>query len=213
MSNRGATIEELDSIQTVPVKTSVGMSKNDSSDPLGRFGWLSVHPVQQLQTGRFSSVGCHRGRFVGPSRNGNVIKPTRYPGCHPFFLPPSPVLGKGIEIPFPLNDIPVQKQSVFDPHAIKITLKTTPVSGPLNQRIGKRTMSIMIAVQIDKVFFRKAFIPLVQPIQRLTDGRCFVFEPAPAKVKQITSPNADLSLINTRFNQALMFGDAAAITE
>ena len=96
--NRRSPIEKLDSFQAVSLDTSMRVSKHDSPNPVGGMVRLFVHPVQQLQTGCFSTMRSHSGRLVRSSGNGNVIKPASDTRCNTFVLPTPTILGKSFQI-------------------------------------------------------------------------------------------------------------------
>ena len=100
------------------------VSKHDPPDTLSGMLRLPIHPMQQLQTGGFSTMGSHGCRLVCSGGNGHVIEPAGYTRCNTFILPATAILGKRIKIAFSLNHITMQKQRILDPHAIQITSKT-----------------------------------------------------------------------------------------
>ena len=134
-------------------------------------------------------MGSHCRRLMRPGSDCYVVKTAGDTRGNPFLLPSTAILGKCLEVAFSFDYITVQKEGVFDPHAIEIISKTLPIYGPASHRLGKGVMCIVIPVQINELFVRKTLVPMLEPSQRLIDRCPFALKPAPTKIKQITTPH------------------------
>ena len=71
----------------------------------------------------------------------------------------------------------------------------------------------MVAVEKNEVGGREPVVPLIKPIDRSGHALRFVANAAPAKIKQIPTPNTQVRVLNRTLDQVVVFRCVTAIAE
>ncbi len=204
MLDRRAAVVKIKAGQVIVADPTMRVTKDDSADRSNQLLVLAMNPAGQAFASATAAMSgkCHRN--VQSCRNSGIVQAAGSRVCNRFVMPGPPIRRESDIASAALDHVAVDEHHVAGDQRIHTTLEAISRTGPLMQPINEAAIRVMIPAQEDELLGWKFFVVPIQPRQRGRDRVVVMPHSAPAKIKQVPAPNANITPLDHLPNQRLV---------